>query len=71
MEAIWHIVSQRYGFDCLLTRNLNQDPIENFFGNVRSYGARNTSPNTKAFEGAYKALLLNNYNSPHSGKANC
>lgn len=71
METIWNIVSQRYGFDYLLTRNLNQDPVENFFGNIRSYGARNNSPNTIAFEGAYKALLLNNYNSPHSGRANC
>ncbi|CAG4972030.1 unnamed protein product [Colias eurytheme] len=71
MEAIWNIVSQRYGFDALLTRNFNQDPVENFFGNIRSYGARNNAPNSVAFEGAFKALLLNNYSSPHSGRANC
>ncbi|KAJ8710647.1 hypothetical protein PYW08_009162 [Mythimna loreyi] len=71
MEAIWKIVSQRFGFDALMTRNFNQDPVENFFGTIRSYGARNNSPNSNAFEGAFKALLLNNYNSPHSGRSNC
>ncbi|CAH2086827.1 unnamed protein product [Euphydryas editha] len=71
MEAIWKNVNERYGFDALLTRNLNQDPIENFFGNIRSYGVRNIMPSTVGFVGAYKALLLNNYNSPHSSKANC
>ncbi|CAF4948601.1 unnamed protein product [Pieris macdunnoughi] len=29
---------KKYGLDALLTRNLNQDPVENFFGNIRSYG---------------------------------
>lgn len=43
----------------------------NFFGNVRSFGARNVSPNCVGFEGAFKALLLNNYNSPHSIQSNC
>ncbi|CAG4990273.1 unnamed protein product [Colias eurytheme] len=47
------------------------DPVENFFGNIRSYGARNIAPNTMAFEGAFKALLLNNFSSPHSRRANC
>ncbi|XP_072947212.1 uncharacterized protein [Epargyreus clarus] len=71
MESIWKILSKKYKFDALLTRNLNQDPLENFFGNIRSYGARNIAPNTVAFEGAFKALLLNNYNANHSKKANC
>lgn len=71
MQLIWKTLSQKYQFDCMLTRHFNQDPIENFFGNIRSYGARNNAPNCIAFEGAYKALLLNNYNSPHSIGANC
>lgn len=71
VKSIWNIVSQKYSLDCLFTRNLNQDPLENFFGNIRSYGARNVAPNILAFEGAYKALLINNFNSTHAVNANC
>lgn len=71
MESLWKVLSNRYGMDAMLTRNFNQDPVENFFGNIRSYGARNIAPNTIAFEGAYKALLLNNFSSTHSMRANC
>ncbi|CAH2094378.1 unnamed protein product [Euphydryas editha] len=55
----------------MLTRNFNQDPIENFFGNVRSLGVRNVSPNSINFEGAYKSLLLNNFCCAQSIKTNC
>ncbi|CAH0724252.1 unnamed protein product, partial [Brenthis ino] len=55
----------------MLTRYFNQDPIENFFGNIRSYGVRNIAPNTVSFEGTFKALIINNYSEPHSSRANC
>lgn len=71
VEAIWQVLFKKFGLDAMLTRNFNQDPVENFFGNIRSYGARNNAPNTICFEGAFKALLLNNYSSPHSRRANC
>ncbi|CAH2090911.1 unnamed protein product [Euphydryas editha] len=71
IQNVWKILYQKYSFDTLLTRNLNQDPIEIFFGNIRSYGVRNVAPNTITFEGAYKSLLLNNYNAPHSIRSNC
>ncbi|CAG4938594.1 unnamed protein product [Colias eurytheme] len=71
MEELWKVLSIKYGFDAMLTRNFNQDPIENFFGNIRSYGARNNAPNSLSFEGAFKALLLNNFNTSHSRGANC
>lgn len=51
-----------------MTRHFNQDPVENNFRNIRSYRARNNSPN--AFEGAFKALLLNNYNAAKSINSN-
>lgn len=70
-EAIWKSLSEIYKYDCMLTRHFNQDPVENFFGNIRSYGVRNNAPNTVSFEGAYKALLLNNYSMPQSKGANC
>lgn len=71
METIWKILTSTYRLDALLTRHFNQNPVENFFGNIRSYGVRNNAPSTIAFEGAFKALLLNNYSSPHSRRANC
>ncbi|RVE48289.1 hypothetical protein evm_007040 [Chilo suppressalis] len=70
-QALWTVLSQKYSFDCMLTRHFNQDPLENFFGNIRSCGVRNVAPNCISFEGAYKSLLLNNFSSPHSIQANC
>jgi hypothetical protein len=29
------------GFDCLLGKHLNQDPIENLFGEIRSHNVQN------------------------------
>lgn len=63
MQQLWILLYRTYSFDAMLTRNFNQDPLEFFFGNIRSYGARNTAPDTVAFEGAFKA--------PHSRHANC
>lgn len=71
MELLWQVLSCNYRLDAMMTRNFNQDPLENFFGNIRSYGVRNIAPNTVSFEGEFKALLLNNYSSPHSGRGNC
>lgn len=53
----------------LLTRHINQDPIENLFGAVRSLGCDN--PTSHAFISAYKTLLLNNLISSQSPGANC
>ncbi|XP_052740311.1 uncharacterized protein LOC128198019 isoform X2 [Bicyclus anynana] len=71
IKNVWNLLSHKYSFDAMFTRNFNQDPLENFFGNVRSLGIRNTAPDTVAFEGAYKSLLLNNFNTIHSSHANC
>lgn len=37
---VWHDL----GFKCLLTRTLNQDPLENFFAIIRSLCGDNSSP---------------------------
>lgn len=71
VQAIWKLLHEKYGFDTMLCRNFNQDPVENFFGSVRSLGVRNVSPNTIGFEGAFKSLLLNNFSSSQSLKSNC
>lgn len=53
-------------------RHLNQDPIENFFGAIRSHGCRNTNPTPEKFEGAFTTLLINNFSSVHTpAGANC
>lgn len=52
-----------------MTRNLNQDPLENLFGAVRSLGCVN--PTCGSFISSYKTLMLNNLVSPHSLGANC
>lgn len=59
------------GFKYIFLRNFNQDPIENFFGSIRSHGIRNTNPTPNNFISSFKALLINNFTSCHSVGANC
>lgn len=59
------------GFKFISLRSFNQDPLENFFGCIRSQGVRNVNPNTTSFTAAFKTLLLSNFLSPHSLGANC
>lgn len=68
-KALWQLLHGKYCFDAMLTRNFNQDPLENFFGSIRSLGARNIAPNCVGFEGAFKTLLLNNFSSNHAVNA--
>jgi len=57
------------GIRSLLPRHLNQDPLECFFGAIRSIGSKN--PKCHAFASAYKTLVLNNLVSSHSPGYNC
>lgn len=57
------------GIKSLLPRHLNQDPLENLFGALRSLGC--SKPTCGSFIMAYKTLLLNNLVSAHSPGANC
>lgn len=59
------------GFESFATRAFNQDPLENFFGQVRQHGVRNTNPTCSTFMSYYKSLLLNNFSKWHSSSANC
>ncbi|RVE51568.1 hypothetical protein evm_003700 [Chilo suppressalis] len=60
-----------YGVTSVWMRHLNQDPIENYFGAVRSHGCRNINPTAEKFESAFTTLLLNNMSSVHALGANC
>jgi len=55
----------------LKTRNINQDPVENLFGMIRSYGRRYINPTCNQFHGSYKTLLINNLTSKRSMDINC
>lgn len=64
-------VCSRMGFKYLKTRSLNQDPLENSFGSLRSYGAGNDNPSCYQFIGLFKTSILNNLTDLHSHKRNC
>lgn len=44
----------------LATFHQSQDPLESFFGRVRSKCGFNTSPTVEQFKGAYRKILINN-----------
>lgn len=50
---------------------LNQDPLENFFGTVRSHGIKNEKPTCYQFGCIFKCLLITNFSSSHSIGRNC
>jgi hypothetical protein len=57
-------------FTKIAPRCFNQDPIENFFSCIRSYGFRNTNPTCSSFITSCKFLSINNFVTPHSTGAN-
>lgn len=67
---IWKKLSGT-GFKFLCIRRVNQDPLENFFGCVRSHGVRNINPTCYSFVNSFKTLIVNNFTSPHSPNGNC
>lgn len=70
MKYLWNKVAG-VGFKYLCTRNLNQDPVENFFGCIRSHGIRNINPTAHSFITSFKSLIVSNFRSVHSPAANC
>lgn len=70
-KEMFDYLTENHKITNLITRNFNQDPLENFFSCIRSNGCRNINPDCNQFISAYKTLIVNNYNSPHSPGANC
>ena len=67
---LWNDLSSNHGFRFLLTRRLNQDPLENFFGVIRQAGGFNANPTPYQFQNAYRKSCFNSLLQPsHSG--NC
>ena len=49
------------GIEHFVTRVFNQDALENFFGQIKQHGIRDTRPNCSRFKDHYKTLLLQNF----------
>lgn len=68
--CLWDILKQ-HGFKNLNLRYINQDVIENFFGQIRSIGYRNVNPTPYQFGTAFKTLITVNITSKYSISSNC
>ncbi|XP_024874994.1 uncharacterized protein LOC112456393 isoform X2 [Temnothorax curvispinosus] len=69
-QDLWTVLQEK-DFKQFKPRYVNQDPLENFFGCIRSTGGRDINPTCTNFCGAYKVLLINNLSSRHSIGQNC
>ncbi|XP_063216691.1 uncharacterized protein LOC134527710 isoform X2 [Bacillus rossius redtenbacheri] len=69
-KIIWSML-QKEGFKYFSLQSINQDPLENFFGCIRSHGIRNIMPSCSSFMSSFKTLLVNKFTSPHSLGSNC
>jgi len=56
-QKLWQIVHEKYDFNKLNKRHINQDPLENFFGQIRSHSACNINPIPRQFEESFFTLL--------------
>ena len=66
---LWDDLKQE-GFKFLPTRQLNQDPLENYFGKVRMEAGANRDPPITGFSNIIRNLMLTSLLDPPSGK-NC
>jgi hypothetical protein len=73
IRAIMHLWQnlKGMGLQYLSLRNLNQDPVENLFCQVRQHGICNTNPTCHQFVAALKTVVINNFSSPLSRGSNC
>ncbi|KAJ2938504.1 hypothetical protein O0L34_g12999 [Tuta absoluta] len=71
IELLLNKLKTDYQITSVWLRHLNQDPIENFFGAIRSHGCRNVNPTPEKFESAFTTLLVNSLSSVHAPGANC
>lgn len=69
IQLLWRRLKE-IGFRHLKTKNLNQDPLENFFSRIRDFG-QNNKPTCFQFIGFFKSLIINTFTKSHSEGANC
>ncbi len=68
--GLWSELRSAHSFKFLLTRHLNQDPLENFFGTVRQQGSNSDSPTPSQFCTALKKLFYDNFLVSSAGNCN-
>ena len=69
-QTLWKMLKEK-GVRSLKPRYINQDALENLFGDIRSCGRRDVNPTPKSFISAFKTCLVQNASSKHSPLANC
>ncbi|KAJ8915503.1 hypothetical protein NQ315_012384 [Exocentrus adspersus] len=67
---IWNNLRQK-GLRYLSLRSLNQDPLQNLFGQIRQHGISNSNPTCHQFVAALKTVVVNNLTVPLSKNQNC
>ena len=58
ITLIWTHLQEKHAFKFLLTRRLNTDPLENFFGSIRQQGGNSDSPTPIQFTRTFSNLLI-------------
>lgn len=71
VEYLLKRLANKFNVKSVWMRHFNQDPLENFFGSIRSHGCRNVNPTPAGFESSFTALLINNLSGQHSPGSNC
>ena len=66
---IWEHLKTMHDFKFLLTRRLNSDPIENFFGAIRQQGGNSDKPTPVQFTRAFRKLFFSSFLESSTG--NC
>ena len=59
LQQLWENVQTQYNFKYLLTRRINQDCLEHFFGCLRQCGGNNYTPTIKSLISAIKHVTCN------------
>ena len=58
---IWEHLKKTRDFKFLLTRQLNTDPIENFFGTIRQQRGNSDNPTPSQFTSAFRKLFFSSF----------
>ncbi|XP_025158610.1 uncharacterized protein LOC112589469 [Harpegnathos saltator] len=69
-KLLWNML-YNVGFSHLNLKYINQDPIENCFGQIRDNGHRNINPSPYQFGACFKTLITTNLTFRHSLSSNC
>ncbi len=57
---LWSDLKENYSFKHLMTRHLNQDCLEHFFGSIRGKGGHRDNPGPRNFRLDYREVTVDN-----------